>query len=334
MEKKTSGAHKRKIRQEREGKVKKMQKIDSFLFRKPEGNQNQINPETPKICESSTGTNSDLSTNLITSVIAESIPNIQTLDDTNEIQELFAVTDSHNLDIEKSSDKIDSSKPLNSTDLGYYTEKDMTDDIRRIIISSPSCRPKGPFPKDQNQENRSFSENYYTTLSRYGPISRAWLCYSVILDAAYCEPCWLFSVSKSEWTTTGVRSWKNLSRKILSHSNSHTHVQSCKIYEQWKKNKTIDKELEEKIRYEASFWKMVLDRLFNITLLLAKNSVAFRGHREGTRMDQHQGENLYNGNFLSQVELLSKYDDTMRQVLLMPAGMYYKKLIIDVNILF
>lgn len=135
--------------------------------------------------------------------------------------------------------------------------------------------------------------------------------------AAYCEPCWLFSVNKSEWTNRGVRTWKNLPRKIFSHSNSQYHIQSCKIYEQWKNNETIDKELEERIRYEASFWKMVLDRLFNITLMLAKHSVAFRGHRELSGV----GNDSYNGNFLSQVELLSKYDDTMKQVWLMPAGM-------------
>ncbi|CAG9765336.1 unnamed protein product [Ceutorhynchus assimilis] len=66
-----------------------------------------------------------------------------------------------NLGIEKSSNKINQC-PSNSADSGHYTDKNMTDDTRRIIISSPSCRPKGPScrpkgpsPKDQTQENRS-----------------------------------------------------------------------------------------------------------------------------------------------------------------------------------
>lgn len=81
----------------------------------------------------------------------------------------------------------------------------------------------------------------------------------------------------------------------------------------WKINKTIDKHAEEEIRYKASFWKMVLERLFRITLMLAENSLPFRGHRVG-------GLDSYDGNFLSQVKLLAHYDDVMKQIVDMPSG--------------
>ncbi|GFY51395.1 transposon Ty3-I Gag-Pol polyprotein [Trichonephila inaurata madagascariensis] len=42
----------------------------------------------------------------------------------------------------------------------------------------------------------------------------------------------------------------------------------------------IKMEHENETRKEASFWKMVLQRLFGIILTLSKNSLAFRGHRE------------------------------------------------------
>lgn len=59
------------------------------------------------------------------------------------------------------------------------------------------------------------------------------------------------------------------------------------------------------------FWAQVLERLFDITLTLAKNSLAFRGSQE------HNGN--YEGNFLSLVQLL-EYDTVMAQVVSMPKG--------------
>lgn len=198
-----------------------------------------------------------------------------------------------------------------STDLGDYKDKVISDEIKSQIISLPSSRPKGPFPKDHAQEYRSFNESFYFSASKYGPVPRHWLCYSSKLDAAFCEPCWLFSVSSNTWRT-GIRDWRHLSVRIKEHSKSVAHVKACAVFTMWEKNATIDKDLENKVRFEASFWKMVLQRLFKITLALSKNALAFRAHRENVED--------YNGNFLTMVRLLADYDDIMKQVLEMPVG--------------
>ncbi|XP_065650531.1 zinc finger MYM-type protein 1-like [Hydra vulgaris] len=169
-------------------------------------------------------------------------------------------------------------------------------DIKKIIALSESCRPKGPFIRDPLQENRRFSKEYFKTTTKYGSIERMWLCYSPKLDAVYCEPCWLFSEerkAKDNWREHGVRDWRGLSKKIKIHENSQQHI------------------FEEQIRYQSNFWVLVLERIVNITLALFKNSLAFRGHRESF-------DNEYNGNFLTQVQLLAKYDNVMKQVLSMP----------------
>ncbi|XP_065665392.1 uncharacterized protein LOC136086828 [Hydra vulgaris] len=120
---------------------------------------------------------------------------------------------------------------------------------------------------------------------------RFWLCYSKILDSAYCEPCWLFSNDKNNQWRTGVRDWKGLSKKIKSHANSLKHIEACQVYDHWKQKRTLNEDTETIIRHKASFWKMVLERLFNITLMLTKNSLAFRGHSEVL------ADEIYNGNF-------------------------------------
>ncbi|XP_025197552.1 zinc finger MYM-type protein 1-like [Melanaphis sacchari] len=174
-------------------------------------------------------------------------------------------------------------------------------------------KPPGPFPKDPHQSNKSFSESYYIFQTKYGPVNRFWLCYSPLLDATYCQPFWLFSLQRSTWCT-GLRDWKYLSEGIKEHGFSKNHIEACAVYEMWQKNINIDKDLENQIRKEASFWRMVHQRLFDIIITLATNSLALRGHREDLSLEG------YHGNFLSIVQLVSRYDQVLNQVLEMPKG--------------
>ncbi|KAG5888214.1 hypothetical protein JTB14_035566 [Gonioctena quinquepunctata] len=101
-------------------------------------------------------------------------------------------------------------------------------------------------------------------------------------------------------------------KKIKVHAQSQNHVSSCFIYDQWKSKKgMIDEALMEDVSEERHFWKEVLHRIIDITLALAKNSLAFRGHRENIT-------DVYNGNFLTFVNLLSKYDPFMKELVSRP----------------
>lgn len=81
---------------------------------------------------------------------------------------------------------------LFSTDIADFQSKILTDDVKKVIILSDSCRPRGPFKRDPLQNNHKFSEEFYKSSTKYGYVERLWLCYSPKLDAVYCEPCWLF----------------------------------------------------------------------------------------------------------------------------------------------
>lgn len=137
----------------------------------------------------------------------------------------------------------------------------------------------------------------------YEQVPRQWLCYS---SAAYCEPCRLFSPIDTPWRT-GVKIWQNLSYTIGDHCNWTNHIQTCAVYKLWDQNSTIDKNIKDKRRFQATFWKIVLQRIFKISLVLAKNGLSFRGYRENFE--------TYNGNFLALVHLLADYDNIMKQVL-------------------
>ncbi|CAH1958393.1 unnamed protein product [Acanthoscelides obtectus] len=125
--------------------------------------------------------------------------------------------------------------------------KTLTDQDKKIIISLEPNRPKGPFPKDSNQNDRSISESYYFSTTKYGPVNRLWLCYSTVLEAAYCESCWLFSKLCSH-RSTGLRDWKHLSSRIEEHSKSKAHIEACAVHDLWRKNRASDKNLEEELK--------------------------------------------------------------------------------------
>lgn len=84
------------------------------------------------------------------------------------------------------------------------------------------------------------------------------------------------------------------------------------ILEQWRLNKTLTAEMEDGIRKEASYWRQVLDRIINVTLMLAESYLAFRGHREhggGTSSSENSV------NFLYVINLLARYDPVLEKLL-------------------
>lgn len=143
-------------------------------------------------------------------------------------------------------------------------------------------------------------------------IEISWLAYSPVRNCAYCEPCWLFADRSDPhfqpaWAK-GVRKWRQLSHKIKVHSSSRTHIQSCLVFQQRRKRKTVSDLSDMQMRTEKKFWSEVLTRLIKITLMLANNCLSFRGHTENI-------DDTYNGNFLSAVKLLSDFDPIMHDLI-------------------
>lgn len=202
------------------------------------------------------------------------------------------------------------------TDRANFSENIEDANIKRYILKTGPCKPKGPFPTDKS--SRCFSESYYTSTTKVGmKLPRSWLCYSPKLDCGYCEPCWLFANRNAPYYSNawvnGIKDWKHLSAKIEKHESTQIHLGACVIYEQWKLNDTIDAEMERNVRNAALFWRQVVERITNVTLTLASCNLAFRGHREVLG----QGSA---GNFLSIIELLACYDPVLKELINRPEG--------------
>ena len=121
------------------------------------------------------------------------------------------------------------------TDRANFAENIQDANIRRYILKMGPCRPKGPFPTDN--DNQCFSKSYYTSTTKIGiKLPRSWMCYSPKLDCCYCEPCWLFANRSAPYYNNawvnGIKDWKHLSTKIEKHESTQIHLGACIVYEQ------------------------------------------------------------------------------------------------------
>ena len=66
-----------------------------------------------------------------------------------------------------------------------------------------------------------------------------------------------------------------------------------------------------------------MDRLLNVTLTLAMCNLPFRGHREGTQAEDegdYDEDEKKRGIFICIIELLSKYDPVLSELISKPKG--------------
>jgi hypothetical protein len=324
-----SGATKRKRKREEMLNLKNQQKID--IFCNPAPNQSQ-SPElkSPRSKDGfkAAGRTHDTSVNegniepqssegcSASSTVTTSIETFHP--ETIETKNVEAVNKLDDIPVE--TEDISSIVILGQfpTDRANYSVNVTDKAVKRFVVEHGPCQPKGPFPRDPNQNNICFSEKYYERTTKAGlKLPVTWLCYSPKLDSVYCEPCWLFGDraklgNKPAWAK-GIRKWKSLTSKIRMHEDSDGHAEACVVFDHWRLHKTIDEESERQVLKERNFWRQIVHRVVNVILTLATCGLAFRGRRE-------QLGNVNSGNFLSIIELLAAYDPVLKELIERPDG--------------
>ncbi|XP_065665530.1 zinc finger MYM-type protein 1-like [Hydra vulgaris] len=208
----------------------------------------------------------------------------------------------------------------------HKAQQDITDVV--IVSDDPALWPisfnerervdivkKGPTQVKQinfkaDKSGRRFNTSFYTRVLANGEeVSTSWLVYSIQNNSVFCFCCKIFPTRKICLSSTeGYSDWKNIGSSLKQHDKSQDHI-SC--MQKWmnmsvnlKSNATIDQNLQRMIENEKKHWRLVLERLFAIVLMLAERSLPFRGHREQLYQPN-------NGNFLAKVELIAKFDPVM-----------------------
>ncbi|KAL4098032.1 hypothetical protein QTP88_022704 [Uroleucon formosanum] len=194
----------------------------------------------------------------------------------------------------------------------------MTDDLRiTLILHGPDQGKSIDFRSIQTKDGRRFLPHWFKKqLPNSETIDRNWLIYSKNKNALFCFPCCLFEYRQSQIPLIanrqeGFSDWKNINR-IEDHETSPDHR---KYFVQWKtlearlkNSQSIDKSLQNAIFLEKERWRHILRAILNSILFCAKNNLALRGSTSEIGV---QGS----GVFLDIVELLSKYDKTLEELI-------------------
>lgn len=153
---------------------------------------------------------------------------------------------------------------------------------------------------------------FYTSSSDETKVLRKWMIYSTSSNKLYCFCCRIFATHSDLHRTfvSGFDQWWKLNPKIAQHESCNEHLSN---FEKWKtlfvrlqSEKTIDHVTQKEMNVETKKWRDILHRLLQTTLFLAKQNLAFRGHRE-----DFESENR--GNFLELIKLMAAYDPVLRE---------------------
>ena len=170
--------------------------------------------------------------------------------------------------------------------------------------------------------NRSFSESWYYTKVGKNNIRRK--CMAVIFTERKCRflsllPFFCRGNKEQTFTKIGYRDWKKANEKFAKHEKSHCHIDATVDFHNFCFDIPVNEQLsneaaktetarKEKVRKNRE----VMKRLIDITLCLAQQGMAFRGHREVDEPSFFAEEEVLDetctGNFRSVVNLLAKYD--------------------------
>ena len=198
---------------------------------------------------------------------------------------------------------------------------------RRLILQG-AFQPKvhemneKQFPKSRcGSHHRSFNESWYHIKVGKNSFRRKWLSYSPKKDAVFCHFCIFFGRSNREQTFTkiGYRDWKKANEKLAKHEKSQCHINATVDFTHFSSRISVKEQLsneaskvettrKEKIKKNRE----VIKRLIDVTLCLAQQGMAFRGHSEVDEPPLFAEEEVLDetctGNFRSLVNLLAKYD--------------------------
>lgn len=194
----------------------------------------------------------------------------------------------------------------------------ITDDIRIILIlHGPDQGKTIDFRSIETKDGRRFHPHWFKKqLPNSETIDRNWLIYSKNKNALFCFPCCLFEYRQTQIPfianrQEGFSDWKNINR-IEDHETSPDHR---KYFVKWKtlearlkKSQCIDKSLQNAIYLEKERWRHILRSILNAIMFCAKNNLALRGSTSEIGVKG-------SGVFLDIIELLSKYDKTLEELI-------------------
>lgn len=174
---------------------------------------------------------------------------------------------------------------------------------KKIICEGRPVPTLGKLNKQTKSCVRHFQSDIYTKCE--------WLAGCEERCALFCWPCVLFCKEKFLWNKQGFSDLNNLHKLMKRHSISKAHIESIireKTFGANRREHGLDTELKiqrEQHNLQVRKNRDVLKRLIDAVCFLAEQELSFRGHDESE-------DSVNRGNYVGLINLLSKYDETLR----------------------
>lgn len=159
------------------------------------------------------------------------------------------------------------------------------DEMYCILTREPNSDPSA-YPRTRPYGTGAFRQFQPSWLVQF-----PWLHYSSSCDGAFCRACALFAPEKvggnipGQFVTIPFKSWVNKSQKMASHARLEYHMTSCSKMSEFLStyehpSEAVNTRLDSQVQQQLKDNQNVIESLLKVVLLLGKQGLAFRGHRD------------------------------------------------------
>src|ERR1700755_3098202 len=155
-----------------------------------------------------------------------------------------------------------------------------SEEEKRLILKEGRTTPKLTHIHVCQKGTRAFKSICYDKF--------LWLCGSLQKNRLFCWPCTLIGRKRNVWCNEGYNDWKNLSIALDRHSSSKDHIQNEVTFKTLSKESlTVLEQINEQAKRSRKVFNEIVAKnrqifkvLIDLTCLLAKQELSFRGHDE------------------------------------------------------
>ena len=188
----------------------------------------------------------------------------------------------------------------------------------RILSTEPNLNPSF-YPRKMCVASGSYRQ-FQPSLFKQFP----WLHYSSVVDGAFCRACAFFAPASvgghalGQLVSSPFKKWRKMSEKANAHGKLEYHLASLAKMSEFlaryeNPSQAIDNILLTETQKRISNNENVIRSLLKIVLLMGKQGIAFRGHRDDcvNWVDGTEGSSSNQGNFVELVRFRAETDDVL-----------------------
>ena len=154
-----------------------------------------------------------------------------------------------------------------------------------MFVREPNPDPLA-YPRTRSSESAPLRQFQPSWVKQY-----PWAHYSAYCDGVFCQACAFFAPTTiggnilGQFVTKPFKSWGSKSQKFSNHASLDYHLTACTkmnefIVQHRSPSSAINVRLDNEAKKQMEANKQVIESLLKVVMLLGKQGLPFRGHRD------------------------------------------------------